>query len=150
MSYDLPNKLSFVDLETTGGSPESGGRIIEIGIIRVENGKVVSKFEQLINPEIQIPIFVQKMTGIFEEDVWAMPTFSQIKEDVLEILKNTIFVAHNVKFDYGFLKAEFKKEEIDFKMPCFCSAKLSRYLFSDMESHKLDSIMERFEIECKA
>jgi DNA polymerase-3 subunit epsilon len=148
MDLPFPEKIAFVDLETTGGSPTQG-RIIEIGIIRVENGEIVATYDKLINPESNVPTFIQEMTGIGEEELFLAPTFSQVRDEVLDLLEDCVFVAHNVRFDYGFLKHEFKREGILFKRPHFCTAKLSKYLFPDFSKHNLDSIIDRFGIVCE-
>ncbi len=143
------SKISFVDLETTGASPNSD-RIIEIGILRVENGKLVKTYQTLINPETHLPPFIENMTGIHAQELENAPTFSQIKEDVENLLKDSVFVAHNVRFDYGFLKNEFKRFGILFRSKHFCTVKLSRTLYPRRRRHNLDSIIDRFKIECEA
>ncbi len=102
----IPTKLAFVDIETSGARVTSD-RIIEIGIIRVEEGKEVSRFESLINPHAHIPPFIEKFTGISPQDLLTAPTFADIKDTLSELLDGCTFVAHNVRFDYGFLKNEF-------------------------------------------
>jgi len=101
-------KLAIVDTETTGTS-FSHDRIIEIGIVIVENGKIIEKYQTLLNPERYIPEFISEITGIREKDLENAPTFAQIKDEVALLLKGAIFVAHNARFDKGFLKAEFAK-----------------------------------------
>lgn len=141
------SRLSFVDLETTGASPASD-RIIEIGILRVENNKLKKTYTTLINPETHIPPFIENMTGIRGLELEKAPTFSQVKEEVLDHLKNSVFVAHNVRFDYGFLRNEFKRFGIRFNSKHFCTVRLSRVLYPRRRHHNLDSIIERFGIEC--
>lgn len=144
----LPTKLAFVDTETTGLSV-TRDRIIEIGIVRVENGKVVSKYQTLLNPGFIFPDVITSITGITPVSLENAPTFRQVKDDILEMLKDCIFVAHNVRFDYAFLKNEFKREELTFTTKHFCTARLSRSLFPKERHHNLDSIIERFDIQCK-
>lgn len=143
----LPQKIAFVDIETTGLSA-SFNRIIEIGIIRVENNEIVQTYHSLINPETHIAPEIEKITGITSADLEHAPTFRSIKEDVLEALIDTTFVAHNVRFDYGFLRHEFKRENISFSAKQFCTVKLSRFLYPTARRHNLDAIIERFNIEC--
>src|SRR5437016_805668 len=100
--------FSIVDVETTGASARFG-RIIEIGILRVEHGEVVNTFETLINPGMELSPFITKLTGISQKDLEPAPTFDDIKDEVLELLTDAVFVAHNVAFDYGFIKQEFKR-----------------------------------------
>lgn len=144
----LPTKLAFVDTETTGLSV-TRDRIIEIGIVRVENGKVVGKYQTLINPGFVFPDIITSITGITPQLLENAPTFRQVKNDILEILEDCVFVAHNVRFDYAFLKNEFKREEHTFSSKHFCTAKLSRSLFPQERHHNLDSIIERFDIACE-
>src|SRR5690348_8705207 len=98
----LPSSYCFVDIETTGTS-SFYNRIIEIGIVKVENKKVVKKYKQLVNPQGPLDPFITTLTGITANDLQNAPTFSEIKEEVYEILKDSTFVAHNVRFDYAFL-----------------------------------------------
>lgn len=144
----LPDKLSFVDIETTGTSARYG-RIIEIGILRVEEGKIVKTFNTLLNPETHLPPEIEMLTGISTTMLENQPTFRQIKDEILEILIDSVFVAHNVRFDYSFLRHEFKRENIDFTCRHFCTVKLSRTLFPNEQRHNLDSIIERFGLECE-
>ncbi len=144
----LPQKIAFVDIETTGLS-SAYNRIIEIGIVRVEENKIVQTYHSLINPETRLPPEIELITGITAKDLENAPTFRSIKTDILETLIDSTFVAHNVRFDYGFLKNEFKRENITFTSKQFCTVKLSRYLYPTHRRHGLDAIIERFGITCE-
>lgn len=144
----LPDKLAFVDIETTGTSARYG-RIIEIGIVRVEENKVVQTYRSLINPETHIPPEIEMLTGITAADLEGQPLFRHIHKEILEMLVDCVFVAHNVRFDYGFLKHEFVRENIDFTARHFCTVKLSRLLYPRMTHHNLDAIIERFGFSCE-
>ena len=109
----LPRTLTFVDVETTGASLRNS-RIIEIGIIRVENDQVVDTFHSLLDPETHIPPEILEFTGITQDEIKNAPTFSQIKDTVMELFNDSVFVAHNVKFDYSFIKKEFVMLEEQF------------------------------------
>jgi len=139
--------LSFVDVETTGVSAKSD-RIIEIGIIRVEKGKVVAKYKQLINPKILIPEFTRNMTGITDNELVGKPTFSDVKDKVNILLNDSIFVAHNVGFDYGFISHEFEREGLTKQWSRLCTVQLSRRLYPQFRQHNLDSIINRFGFDC--
>ncbi len=143
----LPNKLAIVDTETTGGSFYHD-RIIEIGILIVENGKLVKTYQTLINPERYIPSFISTITGIYEQDVEKAPTFLQIKDELWDILKEAIFVAHNASFDKGFLKAEFARSGLSFQPKTLCTVRLSRKFFPEYSRHNLDEIIHRFNLPC--
>ncbi len=144
----LPDKLAFVDLETTGTSA-TYGRVIEIGIVRVEDNVITQTYHSLINPERHLPPEIEMLTGITARDLEGQPTFRQLKRDILEVLADCVFVAHNVRFDYSFLKHEFMRESIDFSSKHFCTVKLSRYLYPAASHHNLDAIIERFGFACK-
>ncbi len=139
----LPSKLCFVDIETTGCSLYND-RIIEIGILRIEDGVVTKTFSSLINPQVHIPPEIELLTGITGLDVEGAPSFYELKQEIREILEDCVFVAHNVRFDYSFLKNEFKRYDIEFSPKQFCTVKLSRALFPQFRHHNLDSIIERF------
>ena len=140
--------LALIDIETTGASAPYD-RIIEIGILRVEKNKVVRKFETLINPGGQISPFIENLTGITNDDLENAPSFSEIKSDLAEMLDGCIFVAHNARFDYSFIRSEFRKLGISYSAKQLCTVKLSRTLFPQASHHNLDSIIERFGIKCK-
>ncbi|HWT55890.1 MAG TPA: 3'-5' exonuclease [Candidatus Microsaccharimonas sp.] len=135
--------LVFLDIETTGMSPTTGGRITEIGALRVENGKVVGTFSQLINPEQHVPSFISKMTGISDDMLWEAPLFKSIAADLELFLDDAIFIAHNVNFDYSFIKAAFVEMGSKFTMDRLCTARLSRRLYPDQPRHNLDTIIAR-------
>lgn len=147
MKQVLPDKLCFVDVETTGGSLNYD-RVIEIGIVRVEDHQVVKTFQSLINPNKYLPPEIELLTGITAADLDGAPSFYQLKSEIKDILKDCVFVAHNVRFDYSFLKNEFKRFDIEFNPKQICTVKLSRKLYPDMPRHNLDALIERFNLEC--
>ncbi len=148
MRKNLPDKFCFLDLETTGTNPVYN-RIIDIGILKVVNNKVVQKYETLVNPQTGIPEFIKNFTGISIDDLEKAPTFYEIKDEIASIFSDSILVAHNVRFDYGFLKNEFRRFGESFSVKHFCSIKLARYLFPNLDYYNLDSIIYRFGINCK-
>lgn len=143
----LPADLAFVDVETTGGSFHHS-RVIDIGIVRVHDGVVTQTFSSLINPDGYIPAEITAMTGISQQDVETAPSFRQIRDEVEGLLENCVFVAHNVQFDYGFLKSEFQYLGKSFQSKHFCTAKLSRLLYPADKRHNLDSVIERCGLSC--
>ncbi len=145
----LPQKLAFIDVETTGLSI-THDRIIEIGIVRVEKNKVVEKFTTLVNPLVHISPTITHITGIRKEDLEDAPLFEDVKEKVKELLEDCVFVAHNVRFDYGFIKNEFRRTGSNFSSKMLCTAKLSRTIFPQYQHHNLDAIIERFGFTCKS
>ncbi|HUJ88860.1 MAG TPA: exonuclease domain-containing protein, partial [Syntrophorhabdales bacterium] len=105
--------LAIVDVETTGTSP-GYDRIIEVGVLKIKDGTVVDTYSTLVDPERSIPYHIENLTGITNKDLSGAPTFSDIKEQLIQLLEGCVFVAHNVRFDYGFLRNEFGREGIDF------------------------------------
>ncbi len=144
----LPEPICFIDLETTGAS-FNYDRVIEVGIIRVENGKVVKTLNTLVNPGVTLSLDIELLTGIKSVQLENAPSFYQIKDDVLEILNGAVFAAHNARFDYAFLKYEFKHQDITFSAKCLCTVKLSRKLYPEFPRHNLDALIERFGFKCK-
>jgi DNA polymerase-3 subunit epsilon len=131
-----------VDVETDGMN-YTHGHVIEVAAIRVEGGEIVREFTTLINPGVSIPYFITNLTGITTNDVQDAPAFADIADELLDILDGATFVAHNVRFDYSFLKQEFRRAQIDFEPKQLCTVKLSRKLYPDQTSHKLSSLIDR-------
>jgi DNA polymerase III subunit epsilon len=146
---DLPQDLVFVDLETTGGSA-AHDRITEVGLVRITNGELVEEWSSLVNPERPIPAYIEEFTGISNEMVAGAPRFTEIARIVRQKLRGAVFVAHNARFDYSFLRSEFLKSEIDFSAKVLCTVKLSRRLFPEYARHNLDAVMERNGLTCGA
>lgn len=140
---DLP--MVIVDIETTGGRYYNH-RIIEIGIIKVVNGKQVDQYQALVNPQCLIPAPITTLTGITNDMVADAPTFSEIQEDIHQFLEGSVFVAHNARFDYGFVKKEFERLDVRFTAKVLCSVRLSRRLYPRFKRHNLSIIMERYNI----
>lgn len=140
----LPERLAFVDLETTGASA-TRDRITEIGIVLVDDDGV-REWSQLVNPQMRIPAFIEQMTGITNAMVEQAPSFGAVAGEVLALLEGRLFVAHNARFDYGFLKNELKRLDLPFKPSVLCTVKLSRALFPEYHRHNLDSIIERLQL----
>lgn len=138
----LEGPTVFVDIETNGLSYVRG-RVIEVAAIRVEGGQVVREFNQLIDPETELPEFITGLTGIRPSDLRGAPTFAQIADELYEVMDGAVFVAHNVRFDYSFLKQEFKRLGKSFSPRQLCTMRLSRALYPQHRSHKLASLIER-------
>ncbi|ANJ00172.1 ethanolamine utilization protein [Polynucleobacter wuianus] len=142
-----PN-LAFVDIETTG-SHFDRDRITEIGI-KTLSGNEIQAWEQLINPQTFIPQNIQRLTGISPQMVENQPSFDQIAGKLKQELEGKIFIAHNARFDYGFIKASFKRIGIDFKPKVLCTVKMSRLLFPDQPRHNLDTIINMHGLKVSA
>ena len=137
--------IAFVDIETTGSHFERD-RITEVGIKSLIHDQVET-WESLINPQACIPQNIQRLTGIRQEMVIKQPTFESLAAEIARELEGKIFVAHNARFDYGFLKASFKRAGIDFKPKVLCTVKLSRLLFPEQPRHNLDTIISAHHLE---
>ncbi|HEY1290525.1 MAG TPA: exonuclease domain-containing protein [Burkholderiales bacterium] len=149
MGYDLDSPLAVVDLETTGSQP-AWDRITEIGVIEVDGFEVSSEWSTLVNPGAAIPAPIQALTGITSEMVARAPSFAELAAGLYERLAGRVFVAHNARFDYGFLRREFERAGFKFLAKTLCTVRLSRRLYAGHASHNLDSLISRHGIECRA
>ncbi|MGJ8591741.1 MAG: exonuclease domain-containing protein [Aquaticitalea sp.] len=134
---------SIIDVETTG----RGNKITEISIFKYDGEKVVDEFTSLVNPEALIPDYITALTGINNAMVADAPTFSEISEQVLSITEDTIFVAHNVNFDYNVIRNEFKAININFTRRKLCTVRLSRTLFPGFRSYSLGKLCNTMDID---
>ena len=135
----------LLDLETTGATP-ARDRITEIALIRYENGEEVARWQTLVNPHQPIPPFIQTLTGISDDMVQTAPDFESVAPRLYQYLDGAVLVAHNVRFDHGFLKHEFQRIGITLRQKVLCSVKLSRLLYPQHRSHGLDAVIQRHQI----
>ncbi len=143
--------FSIIDIETCGGKfTYPHGRITEICILVHDGLQVVEKFTTLINPECYISSYFTQLTGITNEMVRDAPTFAQVAKRILELTEGTIFVAHNVAFDYNFIKAEFASMGYTYKRNTLCTVRLSRKLIPGKVSYSLGRLCESLGIEIHA
>ena len=142
-----PNRLYVVlDVETTGGKAGTD-RITEIGAVKVQAGEVLDTFNSLINPERHIPSFISRLTGISNAMVEGAPKFADIAAQLNEFLQGAVFVAHNAKFDYGFIRAEFARCEIPFDMPQLCTVVNMRRYYPGLQSYSLGKLCAELDIK---
>lgn len=134
--------FAFLDIETTGGS-SARDRITEIGIRFWRAGEVVGDWQTLLNPQTRISPFIERFTGISNEMVADAPLFEDVADELEARLKGTIFVAHNARFDYGFIKAEYRRLGRLFSAKVLCTVKLSRRLYPEFRRHNMDALIER-------
>jgi DNA polymerase III subunit epsilon len=134
--------IAFVDLETTGATA-TRDRITEIGILRVVDGELVEEWSTLVDPERSIPEDIRILTGISNEMVRGKPTFAELAREVHDRLDGHVFVAHNARFDYGFLKNEFRRCGLAFTADVLCTVRLSRRLHPEAHGHSLDALVAR-------
>jgi DNA polymerase-3 subunit epsilon len=145
----LDSPLAIVDLETTGAHPVYD-RVTEVAVIEVEGGEVKDEWSTLVNPECAIPAAIQALTGITNDMVAGAPTFGRLAVELHERLAGRVLVAHNARFDYGFLRQEFRRAGLQFRAQTLCTVKLSRRLYPEHARHNLDSLIARHGLECRA
>jgi DNA polymerase-3 subunit epsilon len=143
----LAGSVACVDLETTGGTAESH-RIIEVGIVLLEGGVVVEQWSSLVDPGRRIPPSIESFTGITNDMVAGAPSFAELRDEVRRRLDGRLFVAHNARFDYGFVRSEFRRLGERFSAPVLCTVRLSRALHDAPGRHNLDALIERHGLEC--
>lgn len=144
--FDQP--LAIVDLETTGGDPRVD-RVTEVGVVLID-GPRRSEWSSLVNPGVSIPLSIQSFTGISDDMVAAAPRFADLAETLATLLHGRLFIAHNARFDHGFLRNEFARVGLDFAPRVLCTVRLSRALYPHFPRHGLDALMARFDLSCEA
>lgn len=136
----------IVDIETTGGSPKSS-KITEIAIYKHNGEEVIGEFVTLLNPEMVIPEFIVRLTGITNDMVKDKPRFFEVAKEIIEFTDGCIFVAHNVGFDYGIVRHEFRTLGFDYRRPHLCTVRASRYILPGMASYSLGKLSRSLGIE---
>lgn len=134
-----------VDVETTGGNGDRH-RVTEIGAVKVRDGKVIDRFQTLLNPQRTIPASISRLTGITPAMVHDAPYFADVADDFEAFMADSIFVAHNVEFDYGFIAREFARLGRTFRYPRLCTCASMRKLFPGHRSYSLASLCRRYDI----
>jgi len=143
----LKSKLyAVVDIETTGGMPRRD-RIIEIAIVLYDGNTIVDRFETLVDPERSIPYEITRITGITDDMVINAPKFYEVARKVVEMTEGAIFVAHNVRFDYSFIREEFLSLGFTFTRRQLCTVVLSRKSFPGLRSYSLGNLIRHFGIQ---
>lgn len=149
ISHELLSSLNFcvIDLETTGGNPDTD-RIIEIGMVKIENLKLTEEQNYLVNPEKEIPEFIQKLTGIKATDVQHAKKIEQIIDEIVHFIGDSILVAHNTSFDIPFLNGTLKKlQRPTLENKVICTNIMTKYLIPDIMSSNLTYMSQIFNIE---
>src|SRR5512133_2073449 len=136
---------AVVDIETTGGSPVHE-KITEIAVFLHDGEKIVDEFTTLINPEKNIPYHITQLTGITNEMVADAPRFFEVARKIVEITQGAVFVAHNVNFDYGFIREEFRRLGYEYDREKLCTVKLSRKIIPGKRSYSLGNLCTDLEI----
>jgi DNA polymerase III subunit epsilon len=136
---------AIVDIETTGGYAANND-ITELAIVLHDGIKVVERFETLVRPTAPIPYFIQVLTGITHEMVASAPPFHAVAEKVYSLLKDNIFIAHNVNFDYSFLKHHLSLEGFELDCQKICTVRLTKKVFPGLQSYSLGNLCRHFGI----
>ncbi len=134
-----------VDIETTGGKANQNG-ITEVAAVKTDGKRIIDTFQTLVRPQEEIPPFIVSMTGITNEMVANAPLFADIADELFAFLNENIFVAHNVSFDYNFIKNHFKALGIDFSAKRLCTVKISRKIYPGLNGYGLGKLCTHFNI----
>ncbi len=136
---------AVVDLETTGGRPEQDG-IIEVAVVITNGKEVIEEYETLVNPGRRIPSFIEGLTGISQSMLSDAPTFADIADTLLPLLQDKIFVAHNVAFDYNFLRHHFRLNGQSLSEKRLCTVRYARAVVPDLPSYSLGKLCRSLDI----
>ena len=142
-------QYAIVDLETTGGKPDRD-KITEIGIVLHNGREIIDTYSTLINPGVAIPPFITRITGISQEMVDDAPRFHEVAKDIILRLEHAVFVAHNARFDYHFLREAYLDLGYAFHRPFLCTVRMSRKAFPGLPSYSLENLIRHFEIPVKS
>ncbi|OCX52630.1 DNA polymerase III subunit epsilon [Mucilaginibacter sp. PPCGB 2223] len=137
---------AIVDIETTGSHASAHG-ITEIAIVIHDGTQVINRFETLVNPCAPIPVYIQALTGIDDRMVQNAPLFNDIAEQIFGLLNGNIFVAHNVNFDYSFMRHHLQRAGYDLQCPKLCTVRLGRKIFPGLPSYSLGKFCRQMGIE---
>lgn len=141
--HTLPaDQLVVFDFETTGLSPDMGDRSIEIGAVLIENGKITDRFQQLMNPGVRIPLFIENLTGITNAMVKESRRNAEVMSDFHDFIAGRNLVAHNASFDERFLRAEFRRIKKYCSSGIVCSLLAARRIFQQAPNHQLATLAQ--------
>ncbi len=142
---DPMQPYAVIDIETTGGRANLH-RITEIGLVKIVNGEVIDQWQSLINPQRNIPKMITSLTGITNDMVMDAPVFADIADQLDELTSDCIFVAHNVNFDYGFIREEFARLGQTYRRPKMCTVQQMRKHYKGLKSYSLANLTQHFDI----
>lgn len=138
------NRIAVIDFETTGTSPNLGDRATEVAIVMTEGGRVVDRFQSLMNAGVRIPSFITQLTGITNAMVAAAPPAAQVMAEAARFVGDAPMVAHNAGFDRRYWQAELALCGLPALQPFACTVLLSRRLYPEAPSHKLGQLVDWF------
>lgn len=140
-------RFVVVDLETTGHTPKKGDRIIEVGMVTIEDGVIVDQYSSFVNPEQPIPSFITQLTGIRDEDVQGAPLFSEIVDEIVSRCEGAYFVAHHVQFDLGFLNHAIQEATGNkLNLRVLDTVELGRIFMPQSPGYKLSQLAEHLDV----
>jgi len=145
----MKKNFAIIDIETTGGSAKRE-KIIEIAIVIYDGKKIIDSYQSLINPQRSIPPFITSITGISNDMIKDAPKFYEIAKKIVDITDDCIFVAHNSRFDYGFIRHEFQELGYTYSRKQLDTVKLFRRFFPGLRSYALGNLIQHFGIETDA
>lgn len=138
---------AVVDVETTGTRLHDGDRVMEIAVVHVDDGQATTAAEFLVNPQRDVSRWVSRLTGIRWEMLHEAPTFGDIGDHILEALAGRVFVAHNVRFDWGFVSAELRRiTGRRLRGPRLCTVNFARKLLTHLPRRNLDALAWHYEV----
>ncbi|MEJ7778756.1 MAG: exonuclease domain-containing protein [Daejeonella sp.] len=137
---------AIVDIETTGGHASANG-ITEVAIILHDGHNITGRYTTLINPEIHIPVYIQALTGINDEMVSSAPVFKNVAHQIFTLLNDRIFVAHNVNFDFSFLRYHLAAAGYHLQTKKLCTVRLSRKILPGLTSYSLGKLCSQVGID---
>ncbi|MFI5154495.1 MAG: PolC-type DNA polymerase III, partial [Chitinophagales bacterium] len=137
--------FAIVDIETTGGYAANNG-ITEIAIVLHDGKTEIGRFESLVNPRQPVPRYIQALTGINDKMLADAPGFEEIAPTVFDYLKDSVFLAHNVNFDYSFVKFQLEAAGYELNSKKLCTVRLSRKIFPGLPSYSLGNLCRQFNI----
>ena len=143
----LHEPLIVLDFETTGLRAEAGDRITEVGLVRMENGRIVERYQSLVNCGVRVPDYITAYTGITQRMVDTAPPVAQVMREVATFIDATPVLAHNASFDQRFFLRECRRQSMSLVVePFICSLRLARRVYPELDSHSLGVLAHRLQL----
>jgi len=143
----LHEPLIVLDFETTGLRAEAGDRITEVGLVRMENGRIVERYQSLVNCGVRVPDYITAYTGITQRMVDTAPPVAQVMREVAAFIDATPVLAHNASFDQRFFLRECRRQSMSLVVePFICSLRLARRVYPELDSHSLGVLAHRLQL----
>ena len=142
----MTSTLIVLDFETTGMSPRLGARLTEVAAVRVENGRIIDRFQSLMNAGVYVPAFITELTGITNAMVRGAPGVDRVMRDLHAFVDGHPIIAHNASFDRKFLEAEWQRLRLAMTSTLLCSLLVSRRVYPEVASHKLGALVEHLDL----